>query len=182
MNKPCDARVLGEEFTIEGTTETCHYTKECGMPGFKKIVIDDGDAFFTICTKCFTRFMTKGSRNSTWYGWFDCDYPPEARVRGSKWWRETAARGRAALAEQEVKAVIQEIDDILSQSGRSTSSDESEKSVDPPPQPKSKKEMLEGRIAELNAFLKSPAKKTQKEVMTATRDIMKLKTELKLLK
>ncbi len=150
------------------------------MPGFKKIVIDDGDAFFTICTKCFSRFLTKGSRMSTWYGWFDCDYPLEARVKGSKWWRETVARGQAALAvkeDPEVEAVINEIDEILSQSSQS-----SNESVEPPPQPASKKEMLEGRVEELNAFLKSPAKKTQKEVMAATRDIMKLKTELKLLK
>jgi len=33
-----------------------------------------------------------------WYGWFDCEYPAEARVKFSPWWRAAVAAEEAAPA------------------------------------------------------------------------------------
>lgn len=139
-----------------------------------------------ICKECFRNFLTKGSPSSTWNGWFDCDYPKGSTFYGSSWWWYWKKEGEKILAckeDPEVEAIINEIDDILSQSSKSSSASvASYESVEPPPQPASKKQMLEAKIAELNAFLKSPGKKVQKEVIAATREVMKLRGELKLLK
>ena len=182
----CFARIKTGEKEIPGTDKVCFTGGECGKPGFKKIVIDDGDAYFMICKDCFKNFLTKGSSSSTWNGWFDCDYPAGSQFYGSSWWWRWKREGERALAcraDPEVQAVVAEIDEILSQSSKSSSSSvASEESVEPPPQPASKKEMLEAKIAELNAFLKAPGKKMQKEVVAATREVMKLRGELKLLK
>lgn len=170
MKTTCFARILDKPFTIEGTV--CHTTTECGRDGFKKITIDDGDAYFMICSDCFRRFLTKGSRNSTWYGWFDCDIPPDARVKGSVWWRETSL---AAKKDKEVKEVLEEIDEILSQAS-------SQESVEPPPKPTSKKEMLEKRLAELQLYVKLNTKNANQEFIKAHRELIKIKAELKMFK
>ena len=81
----CQARILDQEFTVGDAI--CHTTKECGNPFFKKISIDNGDASMKICPKCFSRFMSKGTSKTTWYGWFDCEFPPEAHIKYSAWWR-----------------------------------------------------------------------------------------------
>ncbi len=85
----CQARILGEEYTIQGTKSKCHHTRECGASASKKITVDDGDASFHICTACFRRFLTKNTSNlekNLWLGWFDCEYPSHARVTYSAWY------------------------------------------------------------------------------------------------
>ena len=150
----CVARIKTGERPIPGSDQVCFTGGECGKEGFKKIVLDDGDSYFMICKDCFKQFLTKGSKTSSWNGWFDCEYPPNSRFYGSQWWFQEKQKG--------VKAVVHE-----------TSS--------PSHSPVSKKEMLEKKFTELNAFLKSPTKKTQKEVISATREIMKVRAELTLL-
>lgn len=178
----CFARVKTGEKPIPGTDKICFTGGECGKPGFKKIVIDDGDSNFTICKECFKNFLMKGSSSSRWNGWFDCDYTPGSQFCGSDWWLQWKREGEIALASKvykddpEIDALVAQIDEMLSLSSKS--SDESE----PPPQPTSKKEMLEGKIAELNIYLKSQVKKTLNEVKAATREVIKLRTELKLIR
>lgn len=60
--------------------------KECSLPATKKVVIDDGDSFFYICSSCLARYLTKLRAETTWIGWFDCDIHPKARVKGSLWY------------------------------------------------------------------------------------------------
>ena len=176
----CFARVKTGEKPIPGTDKICFTGGECGKPGFKKIVIDDGDSSFMICKECLNNFLTKGSSSSKWNGWFDCDYTPGSQFYGSDLclqWKREGDRVLACKDDPEIDALVAQIDEMLSLSSKS-----SEESVQPPPRPASKKEMLEGKIAELNTYLKSPVKKTQKEVIAATREVIKLRTELKLIR
>jgi len=62
-------------------------TKECEAETNKRISVDSGEAYMSICSCCFKRFI-KRSMEKQWYGWFDCEYPPEAPVVGSKWFYE----------------------------------------------------------------------------------------------
>lgn len=176
----CFARVKTGEKPIPGTDKICFTGGECGKPGLKKIVIDDGDSSFMICKECLNNFLTKGSSSSKWNGWFDCDYTPGSQFCGSDWWLQWKREGERVLAckdDPEIDALVAQIDEMLSLSSKS-----SDESVQPPPQPASKKEMLEGKITELNIYLKSQVKKTQKEVIAATREVIKLRTELKLIR
>jgi len=75
----CQARILNEN---KGNYWT---TKECCVETKKRISIDEGDAHMNICSSCIRRFIRR-NLDPSWYGWFDCDYPPEARVVGSKWY------------------------------------------------------------------------------------------------
>ena len=182
----CFARVKTGEKPIPGTDKICFTGGECGKPGFKKIVIDDGDSNFMICKECLNNFLTKGSSSSKWNGWFDCDYTPGSQFYGSERWLQWKREGDRVLAckdDPEIDALVAQMDEMLSLSSKaSITSEISEESVQPPPQPASKKEMLEGKITELNIYLKSQVKKTQKEVIAATREVIKLRTELKLIR
>ena len=59
----CQARVLDVE-----------YTKACGALAKKRIATDDSTN--TCCDDCLRRYNTKRD----WYGWFDGDYPPNAKL------------------------------------------------------------------------------------------------------
>jgi hypothetical protein len=81
-NYTCEARILDQLKTTPVPHST---TTICGAGTSKRISIDEGDAYMSICSCCFKRFI-KRKIESNWFGWFDCDYPPEARVVGSKWY------------------------------------------------------------------------------------------------
>ena len=85
MSKPlCQASVRNQSFQFFGNE--VFTTTECGKPSFKKVTVDDGDAFFHICHECLAKYLTKLRPGTSWIGWFDCDINPEARVKGSKWY------------------------------------------------------------------------------------------------
>jgi hypothetical protein len=78
MNSPpmsCQARVLGQEYPMEG--DTFHTTTACGKTMNKRLTL--GDDVHYACNDCFHRYTSQ----SSWYGWMDHDYPPEAKVVGS---------------------------------------------------------------------------------------------------
>ena len=51
--------------------------------------MDDGEASMAICTRCMPNYRNmQKTGTSSWLGWFDCDYPREARVKGSAWYYE----------------------------------------------------------------------------------------------
>jgi len=79
-------------------------TKECEAETNKRISIDSGEAYMSICSCCFKRFI-KRSMEKKWYGWFDCDYPPEAEVVGSKWFYENVKHVKLIKATPTVVAV-----------------------------------------------------------------------------
>jgi len=80
----CQARVIDKPFPF---TQVCHSTKECGNPRYVKITVDNGDASLMICKACF---RCLGKREN-WLGWFDCDIPPEAKVKYSRWYYDILA-------------------------------------------------------------------------------------------
>ena len=81
----CQARILNN---LCSTPVPYWTTKECEAETNKRISIDSGEAYMSICACCFKRFIRRSVEKEKWYGWFDCDYPPEARVVGSKWFYE----------------------------------------------------------------------------------------------
>ena len=94
----CQARVLDCEQVFPRTGEKFHTTKECGAVPKVKIGVDDGEASMYICACCFRRFSKRVAVPGNWYGWFDCEYPPGARVKFSPWWRAAVAADAAAVA------------------------------------------------------------------------------------
>lgn len=156
----CQARILDQEFTVPGTNESCHTTKECGRDFFKKISIDDGDSSMKICSKCFSRFMSKGSSKSTWYGWFDCDYPKEARIKYSAWWSLTVKKGEE---NQSLSSEEEEISNLM------------EKLV------VSKKEIILQQLQAIDTWMKGEGKTKYKEQPAKIREAMKLRAQLHLI-
>ena len=84
----CEARILDQLKTTPVPHST---TKSCGAETSKRISVDSGDAYMSICSCCFKRFIRRSVDKGNWFGWFDCDYPPEAQVVGSKWYYENVA-------------------------------------------------------------------------------------------
>ena len=80
----CQARVLNEEKELPVSHEVYHTTKECGQEASHVELIDDGDAEMKLCTCCTRRYKA----NDSWYGFFDCRFPPMARIFGSDWYYE----------------------------------------------------------------------------------------------
>jgi hypothetical protein len=188
--KTCFARVLRDSYIISGTTEECWNTDECGAPATKTITVDDGDATFGICSACLRRFLTKKSKNDIWWGWFDCEIPDHARVKGGQWYRAVLEDAWAAVRAREAAAT--------------TTPAESEDEEEPEPEPEPElaasaalisdspcsaaepaaetpKQALERQIADLVTWTKAQTK-TTKEVIKANREIIRLRAELKLLK
>ena len=87
----CQARILDRLFTFSNTKITYHTTKECGEIAVHKYSVDDGDSEMSLCGSCFRRSKTKKDNDSSWLGFFDCSYPPEAKVKGSRWYFWTLA-------------------------------------------------------------------------------------------
>ena len=82
----CQARVLDTIQTFPNTKITYHTTKECEDIAVYKYSVDDGDSEMNLCKDCFRRCLTKKTKNSSWLGFFDCSYPPDAKVKGSSWY------------------------------------------------------------------------------------------------
>ena len=97
----CQARILNQLYS---TPVPYWSTKECEAETNKRISIDSGEAYMSICSCCFKRFI-KRSVEKKWYGWFDCDYPPEAEVVGSKWFYENVKHVKLIKATPTVVAV-----------------------------------------------------------------------------
>ena len=106
----CQARVLDCEQVFPRTGEKFHTSKECGKKPKVKIGVDDGESSMYICASCFRRFSKRVAVPGDWYGWFDCEYPAEARVKFSPWWRAAVAAEEAApaYAEEESEAEAEE--------------------------------------------------------------------------
>jgi hypothetical protein len=68
---PCNARVLTTPYTVGDTT--LFDTEECKNPTFRFVWIDELDARMYICGSCLNRWITQRKKDTTWYGWFDCD-------------------------------------------------------------------------------------------------------------
>ena len=155
----CQARVLDSEQVFPRTGEKFHTTKECGAGPKVKIGVDDGEASMYICASCFRRFSKRVAVPGNWYGWFDCEYPPGARVKFSPWWRAAAAAEEAAPA-----SVAQQMD--------SEDSEESEEDA--------RVTLLTQQIADMEISLqKNTAHMKMKEVVAAHKQLIQARAQLK---
>ena len=195
----CQARILAVAHTIPNTKLIYHTTTECGGEISKKLSIDSGDAHMNICSCCFRRYNTKGKADSTWYGWFDGSYPPEAKVRGSKWYNEAVA---ASLVEPEdIEELTQGMEDMSLQEQSQPEEYEAEveeaeaevEEAEPEVQvqevqaeeahiisKEEKKAVLKARIKDIQASAK-PGKMSLKDIQAAFKEITNLKTQIHML-
>jgi len=170
----CEARILDQLKTAPVPHST---TKECGAETSKRISVDSGDAYMSICSCCFKRFIRRSVDKGNWFGWFDCDYPPEAQVVGSKWYYENVATQKARAsptpqppveepeAEEPVPAPVEELCQAFS--GLSMAE-------------KPTKEELKQKIKEIQKVAK-PGKMSLKEIQAAFKEITELRTQIHML-
>ena len=122
------------------------------MAFFKKVTIDE-DSIMHACKDCLKRYMTKKSEN-VWYGWFDCDHPPGARVKGSAWY----------------DGIINSQKILAKESEKNEKKEKKEK--------KEMKESIKNKIKEIKESLKGADRKTQ---IAKYNEVMQLTTKLKML-
>jgi hypothetical protein len=158
----CQARVLDCEQVFPRTGEKFHTTKECGKKPKVKIGVDDGDASMYICASCFRRFSKRVAVPGNWYGWFDCEYPPEVRVKFSPWWR-------AALVAEEAAPALPLAEQM--------DSEEDEEEI-----PDARVTLLTQQIAAMEISLQNnTAHMKMKEVVAAHKQLIQARAELKII-
>lgn len=164
----CEARILHE---LKATPVPHSTTKECGAETSKRISVDSGDAYMSICSCCFKRFIRRSVDKGNWFGWFDCDYPPEAQVVGSKWYYENVATQKARASPTPQPQPPQEEPEVeeLQKSFEKLSMAE-----------KPTKEELKQKIKEIQKVAK-PGKMSLKEIQAAFKEITELRTQIHML-
>ena len=201
----CNARVLKDRHIVPNTNLTYHTTEQCGKHTLRKIAIDLGDSQMSICLCCFRRFATKANQGSTWYGWYDCSYPSNARVVGSQWYYDTVASAAAAdddasedsmselcedvgameispvtPVEQEEEDSMSELCEDIGAMAISPVTPVEQEEEAPVPTKEEKKAALKARIKEIQAVAR-PDKMTPKEIQAAFKEITNLKTQIHML-
>ena len=191
----CQARVLDKEMKFPGTDITYHTTKECGEIARHKHSVDDGEAFMGLCGDCLRRCLTKKGTNSRWYGFFDCEYPEQAKVRGSPWYfwqlslaqeQEKAQAGaeeppaQLAMEETEAAELIGSPKQQIQPSFEEE--EEEEERTLPKAEDPSEKQLVETTIAQLKATVKAHPNMPVKEQAKILKEIMDLRFRLNQLK
>lgn len=172
-----------------GTDVTYHTTKECGGIARHKHSVDGGEAFMGLCGNCLRRCLTKKSANSTWYGFFDCAYPEQAKVRGSPWYflQLSLAQGQekaeAEPPEQLAMEEVQAVELVGSPKEVQPPPDEEQEELPlPKPEDLSEKQTVEATITKLKATVKASPNMPVKEQAKILKQIMDLRFRLKELK
>jgi len=192
----CQARVLDKEMKFPDTDVTYHTTTECGEVAQHKYSVDGGDAFMGLCGDCLRRCLTKKSANSTWYGFFDCAYPEQAKVRGSPWyfWQLSLAQEQARAPEPPEQLAMEEAELVGSPKEYIQPSFEEEEEEEerllpvpeelplPKPEDPSEKQVVEATIAQLKATVKASPNMPVKEQAKILKQIMDLRFKLKEMK
>jgi hypothetical protein len=181
----CQARVLDKEMKFPGTDITYHTTKECGEIALKKYPVDGGDAFMGLCGDCIRRCLTKRSANSTWYGFFDCAYPEQAKVRGSPWYFLQLSQAKEEEQQPPQQLAMEEAELVGSPKEEQASFEEEEEEEEvplPKAEDPSEKEVVEATIAQLKATVKASPNMPVKEQAKILKQIMDLRFRLKELK
>ena len=187
----CQARVLDVVHTIPNTKLVYHTTTECGEEISKKLSVDSGEAYMGICGRCFRRYTAK----DTWYGWFDGSYPPQAKVRGSKWYYEQlSVKTENALIEPEdiiqgmAEMSLEEVEEEEAEAEEEEKAEEAEEEEEKVEEKEEKEEVnkedkklaLRARIKEIQANAK-PGKMSLKDIQAAFKEITDLKTQIHML-
>jgi hypothetical protein len=198
----CQARVLDKEMKFPYGDVRYHTTKECGEIARHKHSVDDGDAFMGLCGDCLRRCLTKKGTNSRWYGFFDCEYPEQAKVRGSPWyfWQLSLAQEQAddatRLEEAEAEAEEPPQQVAMEEAEAAELIGSPKQQIQPPPEeeeeeeertlPKaedpSEKQLVETTIAQLKATVKASPNMPVKDQAKILKEIMDLRFRLKQLK
>jgi hypothetical protein len=183
----CQARVLDKEMKFPGSDVTYHTTKECGEIARHKHSVDGGDAFMGLCGDCLRRCLTKRSANSTWYGFFDCAYPEQAKVRGSPWYflQLSQAKEQEKVEEEPPQQLAMEEAELVGSPKEHIQpppeEEEEERSL-PKAEDPSEKDVVEATIAQLKATVKASPNMPVKEQAKILKQIMDLRFRLKELK
>jgi len=168
----CQARVLDCEQVFPRTGEKFHTSKECGKKPKVKIGVDDGEGSMYICASCFRRFSKRVAVPGDWYGWFDCEYPAEARVKFSPWWRVAVAAEEAAPAEAE-----EESEEEAEEESEEESEEEAEEDLED-----ARVALLTQQIAAMEISLqKNTAHMKMKEVVAAHKQLIQARAQLKII-
>ena len=199
-NSPCQGRVLNEKkilSTREGSVEY-YTTKECGGESMRKIPVDEGDAYMSACLSCFKRYIRRVKEKGFWYGWFDCDYPPEAPVVGSKWYYLTLAKKalekHADVEEEEAPQLTEVQEEEATEVQQIQEAPEVQEAQEAQADPEidsltqgiaqmtiyDTRESLKKRIKELRSLAK-PGKMTCKEMTAAFKEIDDLRLKIRML-
>jgi hypothetical protein len=202
----CDARVEDALQTFPNTKIVYHTTKQCEEIASHKYSIDDGDSEMLLCGGCFRRCLTNKNKNTSWLGFFDCSYPPEAKVKGSNWYFWTLSNSTASSDDDEVvsdsdsdsdsydeeeeesdaedlcnemtKCSLQEV--VQGEEEVQEEVQEEEEVVQEEVQKLSVADEIRARIASLEAFVKtSRSSMPVKEQVKILKVIINLRTELK---
>jgi len=161
----CQARILDCEQVFPRTGEKFHTSKECGKKPKVKIGVDDGESSMYICASCFRRFSKRVAVPGDWYGWFDCEYPAEARVKFSPWWR-------AALAAEEAAPAYTEAEEEAEAEEMETEESEEDERV----------ALLTQQIATMEISLqKNTPQMKMKEVVAAHKQLIQARAQLKII-
>ena len=157
-----------------------------------------------LCGDCLRRCLTKKSANSTWYGFFDCAYPEQAKVRGSPWYfwqlslaqeQEKAQAGapeppeQLAMEEAEAVELVGSPKEHIQPSFEEEEEEEEERLLPvpeelplPKPEDPSEKQVVEATIAQLKATVKASPNMPVKEQAKILKQIMDLRFKLKEMK
>ena len=180
----CQARVLDKEMKFPGSDVTYHTTKECGEIARHKHSVDGGEAFMGLCGNCLQRCLTKKSSNSTWYGFFDCAYPEQAKVRGSPWYFLQLSQAKEQEQQPPQQLAMEEAELVGSPKEHIQPPPDEEQEEVPLPNPEelSEKDVVEATIAQLKATVKASPNMPVKEQAKILKQIMDLRFRLKELK
>lgn len=165
----CEARILDQ---LKTTPVPYSTTKECGAETNKRISVDSGEAYMSICSCCFKRFIRRSVKKESWFGWFDCDYPPEAQVVGSKWYYENVVTQKAKALPTPAVAQVQALPEE-----QEPEVEELQKALSIV---KPTKEELKQKIKEIQKMAK-PGKMTLKEIQAAFKEITELRAQIHML-
>lgn len=202
----CQARVEDTVQTFPNTRTVYHTTKQCEEDASYKYSVDDGDSEMLLCGGCFRRCLTKKNKGSSWLGFFDCSYPPEAKVKGSRWYfwmmsnsseeaedeedeelcedmakcslSEACLPVEEASAEEEIEEAEEEAEEAPAEE-ETEEVEEAEEEVEEAPVQESPADKIKGRIAELQALVKSSRSMPVKEQAKILKEIINLRTQLK---
>lgn len=198
----CQARVEDTLHTFPNTKVTYHTTKQCEEIGVHKYSIDEGDSEMVMCGACLRRCLTKKNSNSSWLGFFDCSYPPTAKIKGSVWYHSTLANcpppaeddDTTNLSEQMANCCLydegQEAEDEQPEAEEAEAeeveaedeeveAEDAEVEAEPQVQEPSPAELIKTRIAYLQAFVKTSREMPVKEQAKILKEIIDLRTKLK---
>jgi len=160
----CHGRILGEEIEIPGTRAPrtgepikAYKTKECTKEGKYCIQMED-DVEFQLCSVCLHRYEKRHEKKNVWYGFFDCDYPEDAHIVGSKWYNDKLERSKESSAKPKKASAAKDKD---KEKGK-------------------EKDKTKEQILELETWFKTLAISNPAEQPAKLRELLRLRKEVRL--